>query len=235
MKKGMKYQHIDRVHPDYLNQQQVIRETCKELELIAFYPDYHGEERDKNTVLVYTPSDHIYNLELEKQGCWDTNKYRKPIFTFENSDANGSGDYGFANFGRLDLRGNRYYQVIKGAIRCAYYRHKQNDYIRSCGGILNIKEADETYNDLNRSILDAFDDQNSGETFIFSLFGEKAKEGLRKYESPVYNFDCYFVVPKYNEELDRMVKEIGKNKSEATYDKIMKKVEQLHGLSLVWF
>ena len=101
--------------------------------------------------------------------------------------------------------------------------------------MLNIKEADETYNDLNRSILDAFDDQNFGDTFICSLFGKKGSDGLRKYQSPVCNFDCNFVVPKYNEELDRMVKEIGEEGSKVTYEKILEKVEQLHGFVLVWF
>ena len=234
MKKGMKYLQTDGIHPDYLNQQQVIMDVCKELGLVAFYPDYHGQERDKNTVLVYLPEDDEFNRKLEKQGCWDTNLYEKPIFTFENSDVNGFGDYGFANFGRLDLRGSRYKRVIRGAISLAYFRRMQNDYINACGGILGIREGDDTYNGFNRSIIRAFSDMTCGSAVIGKV-NERFDSGeiMETPKEPLYNFCCDFIVPKKDETLEELIEGFAGNAVSAS--KVMNHIERLHGLNIVWF
>lgn len=239
-KRGMKYcDPEDYIHPAYKRQQAAIKDVCQELGLVAFYPDYHGADRDKNTVLVYLPEDDEYNRELEKKGYFytvgpdGTELYRKPIFTFENTDLNGFGTYDFANHGDLDLRGLDECRVIEGAIKLAYYNHVQNEYIRSAGGILGIREADEEYNDLNRSILSAFNEKNGLRAYICKSSVASNKKELIPYREQIRNFECDFAIPGFDEELQVLLNSY--NNGEVSYDTISEKVDQLKGLMFVWF
>ena len=38
----------------------------------------------------------------------------------------------------------------------SYYLQRQREYAHACGGYLGIGEADDTYNDLNRKVIDAY-------------------------------------------------------------------------------
>ena len=240
-KRGMKYYYPEvHIRPEYKRQQEAIDRTCQELGLVAFHPDYHGDYGDKNTVLVYLPEDDKYNKELEKNGvpmggyCGEE-PYRKPLWTFENTDVNGLGNYGFANHGTLDLRGLDECDVIKGAIGFSYYRHLQYEYTCSCGGILGIKEADDTYNDLNRKILESFSKMNNGEIFIAKAERKRETTGLIKYDGYVSNFGCDLAVSRYDKELDDMIKRYNDSDSSITFDDILKRVSALNGLGFVWY
>jgi hypothetical protein len=105
--------------PQYSRQQKIINDVCKELNLIAYRPNYHAKDRDCNTVMVYTPEDHKENLRLEKAGETRTEIYKYPVFTFENTDVNGMFDLNFANRGKIDLRTMKEYEVIENAIKNA--------------------------------------------------------------------------------------------------------------------
>lgn len=240
-KRGMKYCDPEvYIHPAYKRQQAAIKDACQELGLVAFYPDYHGADRDKNTVLVYLPEDDEYNRELEKGGYpmfnYDgTELYRRPLWTFENTDLNGFGTYDFANYGDLDLRGLDECRVIKGAIKLAYYNHVQNEYIRSAGGILGIREADEVYNDLNRSILSAFNEKNGLRAYICKSSVASNKKELIPYREQIRNFECDFAIPGFDEELQNLLNRYNKGDSEVSYDTISEKVKQLKGMVFVWF
>ena len=240
-KRGMKYCDPEvYIHPAYKRQQAAIKDVCQELGLVAFYPDYHGADRDKNTVLVYLLEDDEYNRELEKGGypmCnYDgTELYRRPLWIFENTDANGLGDYDFANRGTLDLRGLDECEVIKGAIRFSYYRHLQYVYTCSCGGVLGIREADDTYNDLNRKILEAFNAMNNGKAHFAALNRDEGSIDLRKYEGYVRNFECDFAVPRFDEELQTLLNRYNDDEDDSvSYDTISQKVDQLKGLVFIW-
>ncbi len=240
-KRGMKYCCSEvNIHPAYKRQQAAIKDVCQELGLVAFYPDYHGADRDKNTVLVYLPEDDKYNKELEKNGvpmggyCLEE-PYRKPLWTFENTDVNGLGNYDFANRGTLDLRGLDECDVIKGAIEFSYYRHKQYEYTCCCGGVLGVREADDTYNDLNRKILESFSKMNNGKIFIAKAERKKETTGLIKYDGYVSNFGCDLAVPRYDKELDDMIKQYSNSDSSIAFDDILKRVSALNGLGFVWY
>lgn len=68
----------------YMEQQTAIKEVCKELNLVAFYPNYHADKRDCNTVIVYTKND-------------------DRVCSFENTDINGLFDLNYMNRGKLKL------------------------------------------------------------------------------------------------------------------------------------
>lgn len=87
----------------YQRQQEAIKEICKELNLIVYYPNYHADKIDNNTVLIYTLEAHEYNKKLPE---WASNSEYKPyVCHFENSDINGHFDLNWLNHGSIDCRG----------------------------------------------------------------------------------------------------------------------------------
>jgi len=98
----------------YKRQQEAIKEICKELNLIAYYPNYHADKQDKNTVLIYTPEARDYNKTLPE---WAGNDQYKPyVCHFENSDINGHFDLNWLNHGSIDCRGINEKEKIKNYI-----------------------------------------------------------------------------------------------------------------------
>lgn len=89
----------------YKIQQQAIKDTCKELNLIAYYPSYHADKTDKNTVIIYTKEGHKYNESLPDNASVNEEKGR--VCEFENTDINGNFDTNFMNYGKMDFRGIR--------------------------------------------------------------------------------------------------------------------------------
>ena len=69
----MNKNYTSELNINYKMQQQAIKEICEELNLIVFYPDYHADKTDKNTVLIY------------KQNATENDPY---ICHFENTDIN---------------------------------------------------------------------------------------------------------------------------------------------------
>lgn len=86
----------------YKIQQQAIKDTCEELNLIAYYPSYHADKTDKNTVIIYTKDGDEYNKTLHNNASVDEEKGR--VCEFENTDINGHFDTDFMNYGKLDFR-----------------------------------------------------------------------------------------------------------------------------------
>jgi hypothetical protein len=85
------------VNVNYKKQQQIIKDICSELNLVVFYPNYHADKNDNNTVLIYTKSAHEYNKSLP---YWRENETKQYICHFENSDINGRFDFNFMNRGK---------------------------------------------------------------------------------------------------------------------------------------
>ena len=153
----------------YTQQQKTLDEIAEKLGVVAYRPSYHGAERDKNTVLFYLKEDEEHNREVDRQPVRYSRSeakdrgvnvnsecvYRDHFWSFENSDANGQLDMGWANNGKLNLRSLDWKTKLEGSITFAFARKMQFDYIRSTGGYLEPREADATYNDWNREQLRA--------------------------------------------------------------------------------
>ena len=117
----------------YREYMTAIRDTCKELGLVAYLPNYHGD-RDANTVLIYYPEDAEYNSKLEADcpAPWTPRQeeYRKYLLCLQNTDVNGHYSPYFANRGTIDLRPFDAKKRLAGAIRLAYLTDQQYRYVR---------------------------------------------------------------------------------------------------------
>lgn len=241
----------------YKEQQCFLDELARKLSVVCFRPDYHGEDRDKNTVLFYTKEDAAHNTEVDKQPfqysrgqasdlrfCDEKYIYRDHFWAFENTDLNGHLDYGFANFGRLDLRGLRWRDAIEGSIKLALVKKKQNVYIAASGGILGLRESDETNNDMNREIIEAVK-LRYGKAFLGSvnLYGEQRERVASGEESPLeeygrqklYNFCADFVVPNDDMELAAMIRRWNGGGESELVGRIVNRVQELGGVNLIWY
>lgn len=249
---GMKYDEDGSIHHDYIRQQNALDEIARKLGVVCFRPDYHGAAGDKNTVLFYTKDDeeHNRNIDTKFSGLSQESKnqmYRRAFWTFENTDANGLEDYGFANFGRICLRGIRAGDTLEGCVRLAYAKHRQNRHIAAEGGVWGLREADSVLNDLNREIIEAIR-LRDGSAFVgrINYHGEQHKAVARGemsvYEEckgqMIYNFCADFVVPKADEELEKCIRAWNGDdrlpKSMASVEKITDRVEALGGINLFW-
>jgi hypothetical protein len=115
----------------------------------------------------------------------------------------------------------------------------ENNYIRQCGGPLNIKEADENQNAISRCKIRAFKNK-FGKCFLGKINKSANEPALKEYEQGmmVYNFDCDFAIPKYDAELENMINEYNSKpySEELMKDikRIQNKIEQLGGLTILW-
>lgn len=202
----------------YTQQQKTLDEIAEKLGVVAYRPSYHGAERDKNTVLFYLKEDEEHNREVDRQPVHYSRSeakdrgvnvnsecvYRDHFWSFENSDANGQLDMGWANNGKLNLRSLDWKTKLEGSITFAFARKMQFNYVRSTGGYLELREADNTYNDWNREQLRALKMMH-GRLFLGSInfHGDQrkkvvaGKEGIYEelLDQMVYNFGCDFAVP----------------------------------------
>lgn len=115
----------------------------------------------------------------------------------------------------------------------------ENNYIRQCGGPLNIKEADENQNAISRCKIRAFKNK-FGKCFLGKINKSANEPALKEYEQGmmVYNFNCDFAIPKYDAELENMINEYNSKpySEELMKDikRIQNKIEQLGGLTILW-
>lgn len=101
----------------YKKQQETLNAVASKLGLVVFRPNYHAQDNDCNTVMLYAKEDDTFNRQLEREGGWN---FHPPIWTFENTDVNGRFSLDFANRGRLDFRGlNREEDVLMASITAA--------------------------------------------------------------------------------------------------------------------
>lgn len=246
----------------YAQQQKAIDEIARELGVVAYRPDYHGKARDKNTVLLYLKRDAEHNRKVDWQPVhysrseardlkMDVNGdcvYRDHFWSFENSDSHGMLDMRFANFGKIDLRGIRWKTVLEGHIRYALARKLQFEYVRNTGGYWALREADDTYNNLNREQLLALKMMH-GRLWLGSInfYDDKRKKITAGEESVyeeltdqmVYNFGCDFAVPVPDKELEELIR--AWNGDERLPNRLVDveamtgRVEKLGGINLIWY
>lgn len=246
----------------YTEQQTALSWIASKLGVVAYRPDYHGKTGDKNTVLFYLKQDEEHNRKVDKQPVhysrseardmgMDVNGdcvYRDHFFAFENSNVNGQLDMDFANFGKTDLRGPDWETRLEGRITFALAGKLQIEHIRNTGGWLELREADEVYNDLNREKLKALK-KMYGRLFLGNInYYDEKRQAIISGETsvyeelldqPVYNFGCSFAVPTQDAELEEMIRAWNKDgslpKKMKTVEAMTDRVEQLGGVNLIWF
>ncbi len=255
-----------RTDPRYKEQQKALNEIAARFGVVAYRPDYHRARGDKNTVLFYTKEDEVHNRKVDRQPIRYTRSeaadlmkrsgirvspdyiYRDHIWSFENTDVNGLLSMDFANFGKVDLRGERWEEVLEGHIHLVLARKRQREYVMANGGYLELREADEYYNNLNREQLEAMR-KIYGTVFLGSVnfYDEKRERVVAGTESVyeaytgqmVFDFGCSFCTPKADKELEELIRlwngSDGFTKQYADVDKITSRVEALGGINFVWY
>lgn len=246
----------------YTQQQKTLDEIAEKLGVVAYRPSYHGAERDKNTVLFYLKEDEEHNREVDRQPVRYSRSeakdrgvnvnsecvYRDHFWSFENSDANGQLDMGWANNGKLNLRSLDWKTKLEGSITFALARKTQFDYVRGTGGFLALREADDTYNNLNREQLRALKMMH-GRLFLGSInfHGDQrkkvvaGKEGIYEelLDQMVYNFGCDFATPVPDKELEDLIRAWNGDerlpKKLVDVEAMTGRVEQLGGINLIWY
>lgn len=100
----------------YTEQQQWIKNICSKLNVVAYYPNYHADKNDANTVLIYSKENHEFNRQLDRKNDYITES--KPyILSLQNTDINGRFDLNFMNHGQLDLRGSKAQEQLQTFIQ----------------------------------------------------------------------------------------------------------------------
>ena len=120
----------------------------------------------------------------------------------------------------------------------------QNQYLLSAGGPLGVKEADETYNDLNRNII-ADMKAKYGSAFLgqINFDGEMRAEivnGSKSVYTPytgqkLYNFCCNFCVPEQDPVLEEMIRRWNNPEVFQDIEEITDRIKELNGVSLIWY
>lgn len=157
-------------------------------------------------------------------------------------------DMGWANNGKLNLRSLDWKTKLEGSITFAFARKMQFNYVRSTGGYLELREADNTYNDWNREQLRALKMMH-GRLFLGSInfHGDQrkkvvaGKEGIYEelLDQMVYNFGCDFAVPAPDKELEKLIRAWNEDerlpKKLVDVEAMTGRVEQLGGINLIWY
>lgn len=249
----------------YQEQQETLDEIASKLGVVAYRPDSHRAVGDKNAVLFYLKEDAVHNRKVDRQPAHYTRSeaadlkkykgieappeyiYRDPFWNFENTDWNRTENMDYANCGEIDLRGPRWREILEGHILLALTRRLQARYIAGIGGYLEVQEADDTYNHLNREIIKAFK-MAHGVGFLGSVnYYDEERKKIVAGEKSVYeeytgqkvlNFQCSFIVPTQDETLERLIREWNAGRRCQTgpnVDEILSRVDEIGGIHIIWY
>ena len=261
----MRYDESEMEKWRYDRQQKFLDELAAKLGVVTYRPDYHGSKGDCNTVLFYTKEDAEHNRKVDKQptkyskgeaddwakyhGVYIEEKYiyRNYFFDFANTDINGRFSWDFANWGRLDLRGLKWQEVIEGAVRLALAIKNQVDHLNATGGLGALREADDVYNDLTREKLKAFHMMHPNAVLgEINFYGEQNKQVVagtmsvygEYFGGNVPTFGCSFIIPQADVELEKMIRAWNGQKLPldiGLMDRIMQRITWLKGMNVNWY
>ena len=123
-------------------------------------------------------------------------------------------------------------------------KKRQLEYTASSGGILGLREADDTYNAMNREMLKHYRDSHF-EAFIGRInYYDKARidviNGKSIYERLndqfIYDFGCDFVVPVEDVALSKLIRLWNEKPREiGTIEHIRQRVTDIGGEIFIWF
>jgi hypothetical protein len=137
--------------------------------------------------------------------------------------------------------------IQKSKDALSYYRQMQRLYAASCGGYLGIRECDDTYNDWNRKIIDAYRERY-GAAYLgrINYSGNQRQRIADGTESvfeaytgqPLYNFCCDFCVSAPDRTLEELIRHWNNAAvplSEKKVDAIMDRIQVLCGQTFIWY
>lgn len=249
--------------PACKEQQAALKEIAAKLGVVACQENCPGELGAKNIVLFYLKEDYEHNRKdaqrskpypitvLTQSDRIETIQgfvHHDHFWSFQNSGADGHFNCGFANYGQIDLRSDRWKEVLEGHIRFALAKARQRQHIGKSGGWGALREADDVYNSLNRDLIAAMK-LIHGTAFLgnVNFYGETHKQvalGEKSiYEEytgqHVYSFCCSFCVPVADEELESLIQAWNASdllpKRQVEIDAIMNRIEAIGGINLIWF
>lgn len=119
-------------------------------------------------------------------------------------------------------------------------KENQRKYIVLIGGMMELRETDQTYNDYNREIILAYKEEypNAKIGYIYEpLFDEDENGEIFReiVEDKVKNFCCNFVLPEPDKEVETLIRKI----RETGYDykdmiRINDKIDEMEGTRFYW-
>lgn len=122
-------------------------------------------------------------------------------------------------------------------------RQRQNAYVVRNGGLHMIHEGDETYNEYNRMLIDAYK-KLYGTVYLgnFNLYGDRRQKVLEGQESPlveyvgqdIENFSYDFIIPRKDKAIEDAVRRWNLRMSMKDQRVLFARIESLGGVILIW-
>lgn len=137
--------------------------------------------------------------------------------------------------------------IQKSKDALSYYRQMQRLYAVSCGGYLGIRECDDTYNDWNRKIIDAYRERYGAAYLGRINYSDNQRQRIADgtesvFEAytgqPLYNFCCDFCVSAPDRTLEELIRHWNNAAvplSEKKVDAIMDRIQVLCGQTFIWY
>lgn len=129
----------------------------------------------------------------------------------------------------------------------AALKREQLCYISNSGGVLEVREADDAYNDYNRKMIQKFK-ETYGSAYIgrINYYGPDRRavsEGkMSVFEEyigqMIYNFACDFIVATQDPILEKLISHWNSNKPRhecSDMNKIFARIEEIGGISFIWY
>ena len=140
-----------------------------------------------------------------------------------------------------------FFDETKTSHALSYYLQVQREYALAREGYLRIDEADDTYNDLNRKIINAYRERY-GTAYLgrINYSGNQRQRIADGTESvfeaytgqPLYNFCCDFCVSAPDRTLEELIRHWNNADvplSEKKVDAIMDRIQVLCGQTFIWY
>ncbi len=115
-------------------------------------------------------------------------------------------------------------------------RREINTYIICCGGILSILEADETFNDYSREMVEVMKNQYGTAYLANSMeAGKNVAYSYVEFNGQlIHNFEFDICVPKADEKLLRMIYSWNNHLNNMSIDNIHDYLKEINGSILLW-
>lgn len=192
--------------------------------------------------------------ELDPESCYTradfvklTGGLEKPIELFNSVDWQHPSS--LWNEGEaLDDEKEKENKALEETEPLSYYQNIQRAYLVGNGGPCGIRESDETYNDLNRKLIVAYRDFYGAAYWgKINYHDSQQRQWIVNGEERVYvayagqklyNFCCDFCIPAPDPMLEELIQQWNNAdlpNLQNHVKKIMDRIDELDGLSFIWF